>query len=197
MEALNLFSKHDLDLAILDVMMPRLDGFNLLREIRKSSHIPVIFLTARNEEMDKILGLGLGGDDYLVKPFSTAELMARVEAQLRRRHVYDSRQEDRAEILHYKDLRLHLQECKLYKDDRVVPLNAKEYKLLAFLMLHPNLICTKKQLYETVWEDEYCYDDNTIMVTMSRLRNKIERDSKNPEYIILQRGLGYKFNWKV
>jgi DNA-binding response OmpR family regulator len=195
LEALELLGRLELNLAILDVMMPRLDGFNLLREIRKTSHIPVIFLTARNEEMDKVLGLGLGADDYLVKPFSQAELVARVEAQLRRRHVYDSAEETLVpeEILEYRSLRLDLRECKLYIADTHIPLLAKEYKMLAFLMRHPNRIFTKKQLYEQVWEDEYCYDDNTLMVTISRLRNKIEPHAKSPEYIVLQRGLGYMF----
>ncbi len=195
LEALELLGRLELNLAILDVMMPRLDGFNLLREVRKTSHIPVIFLTARNEEMDKVLGLGLGADDYLVKPFSQAELVARVEAQLRRRHVYDSPEETAVpeEILEYRSLRLDLRECKLYTAGVPVPLLAKEYKMLAFLMRHPNRIFTKKQLYEQVWEDEYCYDDNTLMVTVSRLRNKIEPNAKNPEYIVLQRGLGYMF----
>lgn len=192
-EALELFALHELNLAILDVMMPRLDGFNLLREIRRTSHIPVIFLTARNEEMDKVLGLGLGADDYLVKPFSQGELVARVEAQLRRRHVYDTCQEPPEETIEYRNFTLHLKECKLYVSGEWVPLPAKEYKLLAFLMQHPNRIFTKKQLYEQVWEDEYCYDDNTLMVTVSRLRNKIEPNVKNPEYIVLQRGLGYMF----
>jgi DNA-binding response OmpR family regulator len=196
-EALGIFTNQTMDLAILDVMMPRLDGFNLLREIRKTSHIPVLFLTARNEEMDKILGLGLGADDYLVKPFSTAELIARVEALLRRRNVYDSRQEEMADTVQYGQLKLHVKEGLLYKDGQPVPLNAKEFKLLACLMLHPNQIFTKKQLYERVWEDEYGYDDNTIMVTISRLRGKIEADSKCPGYIVLQRGLGYKFHWPV
>jgi DNA-binding response OmpR family regulator len=196
MEALELLAQHEMNLAILDVMMPRLDGFNLLREIRKTSQIPVILLTARNEEMDKVLGLGLGADDYLVKPFSQAELTARVEAQLRRRHIYDSLQVAPEEELVYRNLRLQLKECKLYRDDEEIVLPAKEYKLLAFLMRHPNQIFTKKQLYEQVWEDAYCYDDNTLMVTISRLRNKIEPHAKRPEYIVLQRGLGYMFRWK-
>lgn len=195
LEALEVFAQHDLNMAILDVMMPRLDGFNLLREIRRTSHIPVIFLTARNEEMDKVLGLGLGADDYLVKPFSQAELVARVEAQLRRRHVYDSLLEAPEEEITYRNLRLQLKECKLYIGGEEIPLPAKEYKLLTFLMQHPNRIFTKKQLYEQVWEDEYCYDDNTLMVTVSRLRNKIEPNAKSPEYILLQRGLGYMFRW--
>lgn len=195
LEALELFGSQRLSLAILDVMMPRLDGFNLLREIRKTSHIPVIFLTARNEEMDKVLGLGLGADDYLVKPFSQAELVARVEAQLRRSHVYNSSGEmlSPEETLEYRHFRLDVKECKLYIAGIHVPLPAKEYKMLAFLMRHPNRIFTKRKLYEEIWEDEYCYDDNTLMVTVSRLRSKIEPHAKTPEYIVLQRGLGYMF----
>ena len=196
MEALKILANHEfhINLAILDVMMPKLDGFNLLREIRKTSSMPVIFLTARGEEMDKIIGLGLGADDYIVKPFSTAELMARVDAQLRRRNVYDLNQEEIGETIQYKALTLDLKGCMLYIDDIPVPLNAKEYKLLECLMLNPNKIFTKKKLYESVWEDEYCYDNNTIMVTLSRLRNKIEKNPQSPEYITTVRGLGYKFN---
>lgn len=193
-EALKIISNTNIDLAVLDVIMPKLDGFNLLREIRKISNIPVIFLTARGEEMDKVLGLGLGADDYLIKPFSTAELVARVEAQLRRRNIYDNNKEEVIETIQYKDLILDLKSCTLYKGDIEISLNAKEYKLLECLMKNPNKIFTKKQLYGMVWENDYCYDDNTIMVTISRLRNRIEEIPKNAEYIITVRGLGYKFN---
>lgn len=198
LEALDMMLREEPDLAVLDVVMPRLDGFNLLREIRKTSHIPVIFLTARHEEMDMILGLGLGADDYLAKPFSTGELMARIEAQLRRRKVYDTLPSAESEqVIQYGNLRLHLRECTLYLDQTPVPLTAKEYKLLAAMALQPNRVFTKKELYELVWEEDYCYDDNTIMATLSRLRSKIEPDPRNPRFITLLRGLGYRFNWPV
>ena len=193
-EALEIVANHELDLAILDVVMPRLDGLNLLRQIRETSHIPVILLTARGEEIDKIVGLGLGADDYIVKPFSTSELVARVEAQLRRRNVYDLCQTINEETIQYRELKLNLKECMLYIDDSPILLNAKEYKVLQCLMQSPNRIFTPKKLYAAVWEDEFYSDNNTIMVTISRLRNKIERDPHHPEYIITVRGLGYKFN---
>jgi DNA-binding response OmpR family regulator len=192
--ALQIMTEHEIHLALLDVIMPKLDGLNLLRQIRETSHIPVIFLTARGEEIDKIVGLGLGADDYIVKPFSTSELVARVEAQLRRRNVYDLCQTVNEEMIQYGDLKLNLKECMLYINERQVPLNAKEYKVLECLMQSPNRIFTPKKLYAAVWEDDFYSDNNTIMVTISRIRNKIERNPQHPEYIITVRGLGYKFS---
>ncbi|WP_339320005.1 response regulator transcription factor [Paenibacillus sp. FSL R10-2734] len=191
--ALEIMANHEIHLALLDVIMPKLDGLNLLRQIRETSHIPVILLTARGEEIDKIVGLGLGADDYIVKPFSTSELVARVEAQLRRRNVYDLCQTVNEETIQYGDLKLNRKECMLYINERKVLLNAKEYKILECLMQSPNRIFTPKKLYAAVWEDDFYSDNNTIMVTISRLRNKIERDPHHPEYIITVRGLGYKF----
>ena len=201
----------EFDLAILDVMMPRLDGFNLLRELRKLSRIPVILLTARGEEMDKLLGLGLGADDYLAKPFSLAELGARVEAHLRRRNVYD--QASLAGITGQSEsaaspgapvhklicgkLILDREGCTLYRDGVPITLIAKEYKVLECLMASPNRIFTKKALYAAVWEDEFYADDNTVMVTMSRLRSKLEEDPQQPVYLATVRGLGYKFSGVV
>lgn len=193
-EALEIVAKHELDLAILDVVMPKLDGLNLLRQIRETSHIPVILLTARGEEIDKIVGLGLGADDYIVKPFSTSELVARVEAQLRRRNIYDLNQTVNEETIQYSNLKLNLKECMLYINENPVHLHAKEYKVLQCLMQSPNQIFTAKKLYTAAWEDDFYGDHNTIMVTISRLRNKIERDPHHPEYITTVRGLGYKFN---
>lgn len=198
-EALVLLKQEKIDMAILDVVMPRMDGFNLIREIRKVSHMPVMFLTARGDEMDKVLGLGLGADDYLIKPFSLAELVARVEAALRRLTTYNviNIQEDinshEREAVTYRELKIDFRACLVYKSEQEISLNAKEYKLLEFFMRHPNTVFTKKKLYENIWADEYCYDDNTVMVTLSRLRNKIENDSKNPQYIVTVKGLGYKF----
>ncbi|ASA22797.1 response regulator transcription factor [Paenibacillus donghaensis] len=192
--ALELVLNHQPDLILLDVVMPRLDGFNLLRKLRKISHVPVIIVSARGEEMDKLLGLGLGADDYLPKPFSPAELAARVEAQLRRRLVYDcppAAQRDRIQI---GELLLDTKACTLHIGEHSVPLLAKEYKLLEWLMRNPERVFTRKKLYAEVWEDEYCYDDNTIMVTISRLRSKLEADPRNPRYLVTVRGLGYKFS---
>jgi DNA-binding response OmpR family regulator len=192
-EALEIMKSNVIDLAILDVMMPRLDGFNLLRKIRETSKIPVIFLTARGDDMDKILGLGIGADDYLVKPFSMAELLARVGAQLRRNHEYSSQKSQTFSKIEYGSLCLDKEACCVYKDDILVELNAKEYLLLKYLMENPERVFTKKQLYAAVWDEDIYYDDNTIMVHISHLRKKIE-DPKNPEYIKTIRGIGYKFH---
>lgn len=193
-EALEVIQNQAIDLAILDVMMPRLDGFNLLRKIRQTSKIPVIFLTARGDEMDKILGLGIGADDYLVKPFSMAELLARVGAQLRRNIEYSSEKLQASSRLEYGNLCLDKDACCIYKDNVLVELNAKEYMLLKYLMENPERVFTKKQLYMSVWNEDLYYDDNTVMVHMSHIRNKIESDPKNPEYIKTIRGIGYKFH---
>ncbi|MDF2890073.1 MAG: DNA-binding response regulator [Clostridia bacterium] len=194
LEALEMMQDKAIDLAILDVMMPRLDGFNLLRKIRQTSKFPVIFLTARGDDMDKILGLGIGADDYLVKPFSMAELLARVGAQLRRNHEYSSQKPMAISKIEYGSLKLDKDACCVYKCDALVELNAKEYMLLKYLMENPEKVFTKKQLYAAVWDEDIYFDDNTIMVHISHIRNKIEKDPRNPEYIKTIRGIGYKFH---
>lgn len=194
MEAWEIIRRESIDLAVLDVMMPRLDGFNLLRKIRSISTAPVIFLTARTEEMDKVLGLGMGADDYLSKPFSMSELVARVGAQLRRSNEYLGAKQKESLVLQYGGLKIDKDSCCAYKNEEIIELNAKEYKLLLHMMENPERIFTKKQLYNAVWDDDYYYDDNTIMVHISHLRNKIEDDPQSPEYIKTIRGLGYKLH---
>lgn len=193
LEALDIIKNNSVDLAVLDVMMPRLDGFNLLRRIREISKLPVIFLTARGDDMDKVLGLGIGADDYLVKPFSMAELIARIGSQLRRNYEYSSCKQEVSSKIVYGSLVLDRDSCCVYKDGLPVELNAKEYKLLKYLMENPSRVFTKKQLYKEVWDEDIYYDENTIMVHMSHIRNKVETDPKNPEYIKTVRGIGYKF----
>ncbi|PKM61159.1 MAG: DNA-binding response regulator [Firmicutes bacterium HGW-Firmicutes-4] len=194
MEALAIFKNNPINLGIFDVMMPRLDGFNLLRKIRETSQMPVIFLTARGNEMDKVLGLGLGGDDYLVKPFSMAELIARVGAHLRRNYEYSDNNQIMQPRVNVGSLSLDEDGCCLYVAGELVELSAKEYLMLQFLIKNPDKVFTKKQLYRQIWEEDLYYDDNTIMVHISRLRNKIETDPRKPEYIKTIRGIGYKFH---
>lgn len=194
LEALEVIKKKPIDLAILDVMMPRLDGFNLLRKIREISTVPVMFLTARGDDMDKVLGLGIGADDYIVKPFNMQELLARIGAQLRRTHEYFNQNKKTNSQIEYGALVLNKDACCIYKDGVQVELNAKEYRLLEYFMENPAKVFTKKQLYWAVWNEEVYYDDNTIMVHISHLRNKIETDPRNPEYIKTIRGIGYKFH---
>lgn len=192
-EAYELFRNNKIELGIFDVMMPFLDGLNLLRKIRETSTVPVIMLTARGEDTDKVIGLGLGADDYLVKPFSMAELLARVAAILRRSLEYSAPKATEVRI-RIGELTLDTDACCAVKNGRSIELNAKEYLLLKFFMENPGRVFTKKQLYNAVWQDDYLYDDNTIMVHISRIRNKIETNPQSPDYIKTVKGIGYKFS---
>lgn len=190
-KAIDAFDNNQIDLAILDVMMPITDGLSVLKHIRISSTIPVIFLTARGDDVDKVLGLGLGADDYMVKPFSTMELLARVDAQLRRYYKYNSKENESAYCV--GDITLSKESCSIFKNNTKLELNAKEYKILELLIENVGKVYTKKQLYENVWEDAYYGDDNTIMVHISHIRDKIEDNPKEPKYLKTIRGIGYKF----
>lgn len=194
-EALDLLLSEDIHLAILDVMMPVMDGFNLLRKIREYSTIPVIMLTARSDEMDKLLGLGLGADDYLSKPFSVSELIARVGAQLRRSNEYLTPREKSVTTVTYGNLSMDREKCCAFKDGKPIELGAKEYKLLLYFMENPERVFTKRQLYHAVWEEDFYYDDNTIMVHISRIRSRIEDDPQKPKYLKTIRGIGYKLHY--
>lgn len=193
-EAWDILTAQDVHLAILDVMMPVMDGFNLLRKIRERSTIPVIFLTARTDDMDKVLGLGLGADDYLAKPFSIAELMARVGAQLRRNHEYLSPKGKAAASITYGDLSIDKEKCCASKNGEPLELGAKEFKLLVYFMENPEKVFTKRQLYHAVWGEEFYFDDNTVMVHISRIRARIEDDPQKPKYLKTVRGIGYKLH---
>jgi DNA-binding response OmpR family regulator len=194
-EALDLLLSEDIHLAILDVMMPIMDGFNLLRKIREYNTIPVIMLTARTDDMDKVLGLGLGADDYLSKPFSVSELIARVGAQLRRSNEYLPPREKSVTTVTYGNLSIDREKCCAFKDGEPIELGAKEYKLLLYFMENPERVFTKRQLYHAVWEEDYYYDDNTIMVHISRIRSRIEDDPQKPKYLKTIRGIGYKLHY--
>ena len=190
MQALNIFQNKDIDIALLDVMIPKIDGFKVLKKIRETSEIPVIFITAREEESDKIFGLGLGADDYVIKPFSPIEIIARVKAQLRRYYKYSNKTHKTGIII--GELMLDKESCSIYKNNIELALNPKEYRLLEFILENPGKVYTKKQLYEIVWQNPYYGDSNTIMVHISHIREKIEDDPKNPKYLKTIRGIGYK-----
>ena len=194
-EAWEILKTQEVHLAILDVTMPVMDGFNLLRKIREHSTIPVIFLTARTDDIDKVLGLGLGADDYLSKPFSVAELVARVGAQLRRNNEYLSPKEKPCMNITYGNLSIDKEKCCAFKDGEPIEIGAKEYKLLLHFIEHPERVFTKRQLYQAVWGEEYYFDDNTVMVHISRIRNRIEDDPQKPEYLKTIRGIGYKLHY--
>ena len=185
LRALELFDP-EVDLVILDIMMPQLNGFELTRALRKFSDIPILILSAKSQDNDKILGLNLGADDYITKPFNPVEIVARVKAQLRRSSRSGS------DILTVRELTLDTTTFQLTKNGKQILLTPMEYKILALLMRSPGRIYTKIQLYEGAIGNYFEGDDNTMMVHISKLRDKIEDDPKSPRYIITVRGLGYK-----
>jgi DNA-binding response OmpR family regulator len=184
--ALELARAHAPDMAILDVMMPKMNGLELTRTLRKSSDIPILILSAKSQDNDKILGLNLGADDYIAKPFNPVEIVARVKAQLRRAA------RSGGDVLTVGDLTLDTASFQLTKRGKPILLTPMEYKILALLMRSPGRIFTKIQLYEGAVGNYFEGDDNTMMVHISKLREKIEDDPKNPRTIITVRGLGYK-----
>ena len=185
-QALTLAREESPDMAILDVMMPQLNGYELTRALRKFSEIPILILSAKSQDSDKILGLNLGADDYIAKPFNPVEIVARVKAQLRR-----ATREGSA-TLTVRDLTLDTSSFQLTKGGKPISLTPMEYKILALLMRSPGRIFTKIQLYEGAVGSYFEGDDNTMMVHISKLREKIEDDPRDPRYIITVRGLGYK-----
>ena len=190
-DALDQLVSINIDLMILDIMMPRMDGFELLDHLNQGGFhrkFPIIFLSARTQVPDKIRGLTSGADDYIEKPFDPSEVIARVMVVLRRGNPNQFEDKERVEL---GDLVWDPNQRQFYRKGQLLELRAKEYKLLALLMRHPGRIFTKQEIYEFLWEEAYYNDDNTIMVHMSNLREKIEDHPKKPERIITIRGLGY------
>lgn len=179
------------ELVILDIMMPKKDGFQVLKEIRVKYHFPVIMLTAKEEEVDKILGLELGADDYVVKPFSMRELIARVKANIRR--INFSNQEAANELIVSGELSIDVNKYEVKKNGTIVELTLREYELLRFLASSSNQVFSREQLLEEVWGYEYYGDIRTVDVTVRRLREKIEDDKGEFKYILTKRGVGYYF----
>ena len=192
-EALNIIKNDDdIDLALLDIMLPKLDGYNLVKEIRKRKNIPIILLSAKNRDTDKILGLDLGADDYITKPFSPLEVVARVNAQIRRVYKLAENQNNN-QVIKIGNVELDEYNVNVKVNDKEIELTSIEYGILKLLMKNAGRILTKNQIFENVWNEEFVGGDNTIMVHISRLRDKIEDDSKSPKYLKTIRGLGYKF----
>ncbi|MBP2024553.1 response regulator [Peptoniphilus stercorisuis] len=191
-ECLDIVEKEDFDLIILDVMMPKIDGFTVLKEIRKEKNIPIIMLTAKEEEVDKILGLELGADDYVVKPFSMRELTARVKAILRRCD-FEMENSENPEVIEAGDLVIDLNKYEIKKRDKVIDLTLREYELLKFLASNKDQVFSREELLEEVWDYDYYGDIRTVDVTVRRLREKIEDKDKEFKYILTKRGVGYYF----
>ena len=186
-------NKDSYSLIILDVMLPDIDGFQILQKIRDTSNIPVLMLTAKSSEEDKVFGLRLGADDYLTKPFGINELLARVNSLVRRYTTLNPFTAD-IDSISLKDMVIDKLNRTVTVKDIPVLLTGKEFDLLLFLASNKGRVFTKKQIYSQVWEEEYAFDDSNIMSFISKLRKKIEPDPDHPFYILTVRGVGYRFN---
>ena len=188
-EAVEIVAERHPDLVLLDVMMPVLDGFGACERIREFSNVPIIIVTARGSENDRVRGLDMGADDYIVKPFSATELLARVRAVLRR--VQTSGSAFQQVIFHHNNLRIDFARAEVFKDDKIVFLSATEYRLLLQFAQNVGSVLTSEQLLTDVWGPEYRDDKEILWVSISRLRQKLESDPKNPQHIVTRSGLGY------
>lgn len=190
--ALDLFEKEKPHMVLLDVMMPGLDGFSVLKRIRNVSNVPAIMLTARSEDYDKILGLELGADDYITKPYNPMEVVARMKAGLRRNYSYMEQKAATSEILSCGGLTMEKDTGVVKKNEQTIELTKTEFLILELLLQNKDRILTKQQIFEYAWAGEYVADDNTIMVHISNLRAKIEDNPKEPKLLKTIKGLGYK-----
>lgn len=189
-EAIEIFDKFKPSLVILDLMLPGMNGYEICQNIRIKSTIPILILSAKIDEFDKVKGLNLGADDYITKPFRPRELLARVNAQLRRSQVFNK---ENLEIIEIENIRIYTKEYKVEKDGRDLDLSRNEFELLMFLSKNPRQVFSREQLYERIWGFDSYGDLNTVTVTINRLRQKIEDNPKNPKYILTVWGVGYKF----
>jgi DNA-binding response OmpR family regulator len=189
LQALDTFSSNPVDLILLDVMMPRLDGFATCQRIRQYSNVPIIILTARGEEQDRVRGLDLGADDYLVKPFSATELLARVRAVLRRAQVSGDGGQNR--YFEHDNLRIDFARAEVWRGNQPVFLSATEYRLLLQFAHHVGKIMSAEELLTSVWGPEYKTDKEILWVSIARLRQKLEDEAHNPKHIVTRSGLGY------
>ncbi|WDV47213.1 response regulator transcription factor [Clostridiaceae bacterium M8S5] len=194
-DALSVIKDNKIDLAIVDIMMPKMDGYELTREIRKISNIPIIILSAKNEDNDKILGLNIGADDYITKPFNPLEIVARVNASLRR-HYKLSRNEGANGVLKLGEMTLDTNNCRLTKEEIEIPLTATEYKILVLFMKTPERIFSKVQISKHINGEYFKNDDNSVTVHISHLREKIGLNKNGKQFIKTVKGLGYKIENK-
>ena len=192
-EALNLIRKNDYDLAVLDVMLPKMDGLQVCREVREFSQMPIIMVTAKGEDMDKIMGLEYGADDYMTKPFNTLELKARIKAVLRRSTAANTEKAPVKNEIQIRDLLIDLDSRRVFVDGKEAFLTAKEFDLLELLMKTPGKVYSREKLLDTVWGFDYPGDVRTVDVHVRRLREKIEKKPSAPEYIFTKWGVGYYF----
>ncbi len=185
--------QHDVfDLILLDIMLPKLNGIELLKLLRENSTIPVLILSAKDSEVDKALGLGFGADDYITKPFSMIELVARIRASIRRATQYSGKLENIIAPIRVHDITFNIENFQVYKNGQEIKLTSKELAILKLFFTNPKRVFTKEQIYQAIWEDIYYGDENIINVHMRRLREKIEDDPSSPKYIQTLWGIGYR-----
>lgn len=177
---------------VVDLMLPNKNGFEIIREIRKTLEIPILVVSARNDDIDKIRGLDFGADDYLTKPFSPAELIARIKSHLKRYERLKGH--NIAEIIQHKSLEINKASHQVTVNGNNVQLTTKEYELLLFLATNPNIVFTKFHIFDTIWGNEFCGDTATVAVHIQKIRKKIEKDPANPRFIQTLWGTGYRFN---
>lgn len=187
-----MFRLHQPQLVVLDIMLPGLDGMEVCRTLRSESNVPIIMLSAKKTEVDKILGLGLGADDYVVKPFSPGEVVARVKAQLRRYNMLSS--SDHKELLRFGELEIDMKGYTVRINGIPIEFSAKEFEVLRFLALHAGQVLTREQVFENVWGYNEFGDLNTVTVHIKKIREKIESDLSTPQYIKTVWGVGYRFD---
>ena len=194
-EALDYLEGAEYDAVVLDVMMPRMNGLHVLKKIRETSNIPVLVFSAKDADSDKVLGLNLGADDYLTKPFNPLEAVARIQSNIRRfyslgGHDGNRKDEEGHANLKVRDLELDTESCVLYRENEEIELSSVEYRIMYMFMEHPGKVFTKGQIFQAGWNEEYMDDDNNVMVCISKLRAKLSNDGS--KYIKTVRGLGYR-----
>lgn len=188
--AINTCRETQPDLIILDVMLPDIDGYEVCREIRQFSHCPILFLSSKNDELDKILGLAVGGDDYVTKPFSPKEIAYRVKAQFRRMEYRDNSSDNH--FIKIGELMIDSDGCRVIKNGKDIELTAREFEILQYLAENKGRVISRERLYETIWKEDSFGCDNTVMVHIRHLREKLETEPAAPQYLITMKGLGYK-----
>ena len=193
LQALEMAESQKPDLILLDCMLPEMDGFDVCRRLRQKTNIPILMLTAKSDEIDKVLGLELGADDYITKPFSVREVLARVKAQLRRLTFNESSQEDSEKVLNFGDLEIDVDKYEIRLSGKVIDLTLREFELVLFLARNKGQVFSREALLEKVWGYEYFGDVRTVDVTVRRTREKLEPDQQNYRYLLTKRGVGYYF----
>lgn len=192
-EALELARTKEYDIILLDVMLPKLTGFEVCQQIREFSDVPIVMLTAKGEDMDKILGLEYGADDYITKPFNILEVKARLKAIMRRTAKKEASEGEDGRIIESGDMRLDCEDRRVYINGREINLTAKEFDVLELLLLNPNKVYSREKLLQTVWGEDYPGDVRTVDVHIRRLREKIESNPREPKYVYTKWGVGYFF----